>query len=613
MCGIIGYLGKSPALPVLLNGLHTLEYRGYDSAGLALNVNKHLSLWKQSGKVADLETHIGDLQDPIYKDAKCGIAHTRWATHGAPTEANAHPHLSAEGNIAVVHNGIVDNYLEIKDSLQQRGSHTFHSDTDTEVLAHLIGACYQTSLLEAVEMACQQIKGTFGLCVISSQEPEALVVARRGSPIAIGIGEEEIIVASDPISIVAYTKQVVYLEDNDIAYLDRSGKISIHAMGGPTVGRKIEDIGWLVGGADRGDFEHFMIKEIHDQSESMRNTIRGRLNHDDGTTYLSGLKMGPADLQRINELKIVACGTSLFAGLLGKYILEDVAGIPVEVKQAADFSDYPLANEHTLILAISQSGETADTLSAIREAKQRNLEVAAIVNSEGSTLARESGRGIYIHAGPEISVASTKAFGCQAITLQMLALKFGRSRHINREQGKEMLENIERTPELIESVVDNQAQIIAMAEQLAQYDKCFIIGRGFFYPVAMEGALKIKEVSYIHAEGYHSAELKHGPLALLGPDMPVIVLLHQRAQYKKMMIAIHECHSRGSPMFGLIGTDDNEAAAQLEHCIELPTAPAGTAAIVYTTALQLLAYHTARLRGCAIDQPRHLAKSVTVE
>ena len=614
MCGIVGCLGSAPALPILFNGLRKLEYRGYDSAGLALNIDHHLKAWKQAGKVADLEEHARFLyKDPLWSRATSGIAHTRWATHGEPNKENAHPHLSNDGHIAVVHNGIIDNYRELRESLLQKADHTFHSDTDTEILAHLIGSCYQDSLLKAVQNACRQVKGTFGLCCMASQEPGVMVVARRGSPIAIGIGEDNIVVASDPISIVAHTTKVVYLEDNDIVYLDSSGKTEIHSMDGYKVDRKLENIDWLSGGAERGNYDHFMIKEINDQPGAMRNTIRGRLNHDEGTAYLSGLRMDPVDLANVSDLKIVACGTSLYAGLLGKYILEDMAGIPTEVKQAADFSDHPLANNRTLVLAVSQSGETADTLGAIREAKQRNLKVAAIVNSEGSTLARECGRGVYIHAGPEISVASTKAFGCQAITLLMLALKFARARHINREQGQEMLEHIEHIPNLIEQVIANQQSIINMATVLTQYSNAILIGRGFYYPVAMEGALKIKEVSYIHAEGYHSAELKHGPLALLGKDMPVIVPIHTRAQHHKMITAINECRSRGSPILGIINQNDNEARSHMAQVVEIPVAPPIISAFVATTVLQLIAYHTARLRECPIDQPRHLAKSVTVE
>ena len=438
MCGIVAYLGRQPALPVLMSGLRKLEYRGYDSAGLALSKDNTISVWKQAGKVSDLENHIQPLyQDSVWSKAHSGIAHTRWATHGAPTAANAHPHCSEHGDIAVVHNGIIDNWQELKGSLLKRGDHSFHSETDTEILAHLIGLYSDMSLLEAVQIACTQVKGTFGLCCLSSREPQSLVVARRGSPLAVGIGDGEIVVASDPVSIVAHTTQVTYLEDNDIAYIDLSGKVDIRSITGDTVGRKVEKIDWLATGATKGEYEHFMLKEIHDQPESLRTTIRGRLDHEQGTAFLSGLKMNPGDLRHISELKIVACGTSLYAGMLGKYIIEDLAAIPVEVKQGADFSDHPLAHERALILAVSQSGETADTLNAIREAKQRGLEVAAIVNAEGSTLARETRRGIYIHAGPEISVASTKAFLCQSITLHMLALKFGRAHYINREQGRE--------------------------------------------------------------------------------------------------------------------------------------------------------------------------------
>ena len=616
MCGIVAYLGNKSALPVLLSGLHNLEYRGYDSTGIALVSGNQINSCKSKGKIQNLERKVRSLkQDSIWKNAICGIAHTRWATHGIPSEENSHPHFSKDGKIAIVHNGVINNYRELKTALENRGLENFKSSTDTEIFARLIGFHHKGNLLESVQSACLEIDGSFGICCISTDDPNKIVMARRGSPIIIGIGNGEIIIASDPIAIVSYTKQVIYLEDDDVASVDISGKVEILSLKGRSVERDQIKINWLSKVPEKGDFPHFMLKEIYDQPEAVSNSIRGRIDSKNQTAYLAGMKLTSKELSSIKSLKILGCGTSFYSGLLAKYAFEDFAELPTDVRQAADFYDYPLVDKGTFILAVSQSGETADTLNAAREAIQKNLPIAGIVNAEGSTLGREIDRGIYIHAGPEISVASTKAFICQSVTLSMLALKFARIRTMNLNKGRDFIGELEKLPDLIQEVLDNQDGIKKMAKKLSVYENCFLIGRGYFYPVALEAALKIKEISYIHAEGYHSAELKHGPLALLTEKMPVIALANDGGQQEKMILAISECRARKSPVFGTVikGKKGEQIKEMLNAYIEIPEASPLISAIVSTTALQLLAYHTACIRGCHIDQPRNLAKSVTVE
>jgi glucosamine--fructose-6-phosphate aminotransferase (isomerizing) len=612
MCGIVGYVGNKGAIDVLINGLKRLEYRGYDSAGVALIADHTLHVRKDKGKVVNVEKAVHDQWDEAFlKSAHTGIAHTRWATHGSPTAENAHPHTDQTGRLALVHNGIIENYLALRNQLTAKG-HTFKSQTDTEVLIHLIGELYQGNLFEAVCAALKHVEGTYGIAVVSSDTPDQIVVARKGSPLVIGVGEGETIVASDVAAIIAYTRQVIYLDDNDVAIIRASGA-EIRNINNVPVSREIAKIDWDAGTAEKSGYEHFMLKEINEQPDSIRNTIRGRLDDSMATAILSGLALTPRELSSIERVVILGCGTSLNAGMVGKYYFEELADLPTDVEQAAEYRyRNPIIRPHDLVIAISQSGETADTLAAVREAKQKGALVVGLCNVVGSTIARETGRGVYLHAGPEISVASTKAFTCQLTVLLMLALKIGRCRRLSRQQGLEICEEIHQIPDLIKAVLTRNDEIIAAAERYAQVKDFFFLGRGCLYPVAMEGALKLKEISYIHAEGYHAAELKHGPIALLDESVPVIAMLNDIAGREKMISNVQECRARHAPVIGIV-TDGNSESAPVDALIHVPKCSHLTAPIVTVVALQLFAYHMARIRNCPIDQPRNLAKSVTVE
>jgi len=611
MCGIVGYVGNKGAIDVLINGLKRLEYRGYDSAGVALVSGNALHIRKDRGKVKNLETKVHERWDDAFLNAAhTGIAHTRWATHGSPTEENAHPHTDQSGRLALVHNGIIENYLTLRNQLTTKG-HVFKSQTDSEVLIHLIGELFRGNLFEAVCAALKHVEGTYGIAVVSADAPDQIVVARKGSPLVIGVGEGETIVASDVAAIIAYTRQVIYLDDNDVAIIRTSGA-EIRNINNVPVSREIAKIDWDAGTAEKGGFEHFMLKEIHEQPDSINNTIRGRLDDSMATAILSGLALTSRELSSIERVVIVACGTSMNAGMVGKYYFEELADLPTDVEQAAEYRyRNPIIRPHDLVIAISQSGETADTLAAVREAKQKGALVVGLCNVVGSTIARETGRGVYLHAGPEISVASTKAFTCQLAVLLMLALKIGRCRRLSRQQGQEICEEIHRIPELIRSVLTRNEEVIAAAERYCQVKDFFFLGRGCLYPVALEGALKLKEISYIHAEGYHAAELKHGPIALLDSSFPVMALLNDIAGREKMISNVQECRARQAPVIGIVS--DGDAAAPVDAMIHIPKCSHLTAPIVTAVALQLFAYHMARLRHCPIDQPRNLAKSVTVE
>ena len=612
MCGIVGYVGNKGAIDVLINGLKRLEYRGYDSAGVALIAENAIHLRKDKGKVQNLENAVhAQWTDAFLKTAHTGISHTRWATHGSPTAENAHPHCDQTGRLAMVHNGIIENYLALRNQLTAKG-HTFKSETDSEVLSHLIGELYRGNLFDAVCAALKHVEGTYGIAVISADTPGEIVVARKGSPLVIGVGEGETIVASDVAAIIAYTRQVIYLDDNDVAIVRASG-VEIRNIHNVPVSREIAKIDWDAGTAEKGGFEHFMLKEIHEQPDSINNSIRGRLDDTMATAILSGLALTPRELSSIERVVIVACGTSLNAGMVGKYYFEELADLPTDVEQAAEYRyRNPIIRPHDLVIAISQSGETADTLAAVREAKQKGALVVGLCNVVGSTIARETGRGVYLHAGPEISVASTKAFTCQLSVLLMLALKIGRCRRLSRQQGLEICADIHQIPELIKSVLARNNEVIAVAERYAQVRDFFFLGRGCLYPVAMEGALKLKEISYIHAEGYHAAELKHGPIALLDKSVPVMALLNDIAGREKMISNVQECRARHAPVIGIV-TEGSSDSAPVDAMIHIPKCSHLTAPIVTVVALQLFAYHMARIRNCPIDQPRNLAKSVTVE
>ncbi len=613
MCGIVGYIGKADAATVLINGLRRLEYRGYDSAGVAILDDDRVRISKSPGKVAKLsERAHADWPPDLFHRSAVGIAHTRWATHGPPTEVNAHPHLDQSGDLAIVHNGIIENYRALRARLEGNGHH-FYSETDTEVLIHLIGDCDKGDLFQAVCDALHQVNGTFGIAVLSSREPGKIITARRGSPIVIGIGDGETIIASDAAAIVAHTQQVIYLDDNDIAIVT-ADSIDIRDLNNCPVTREVAALGLDAAAAEKGGFDHFMLKEIHEQPDSLANAIRGRLDFDLGTAVLSGMGTSPRELAELSRVVLIGCGTSLHAGLVGEYAFEDLADIHAEVQQAAEFRyRNPILGSRDLVVAISQSGETADTLAAVREANQKGAFVMSLCNVIGSTIARETGRGVYLHAGPEISVASTKAFTCQVAVLLMMALKLGRGRRFSRDEGTKLAHEIESIPALVAKVVQQNERIAQIAAGYAQAEHAYFIGRGPMFPVALEGALKLKEISYIHAEGYHAAELKHGPIALLEKGTPVIALAADVPGMDKTLGNIEECRARGARILGIVTEGDHETAECMDDFIAIPRCHPLVATIPAVVALQLFAYHIARHRGCEIDQPRNLAKSVTVE
>ena len=615
MCGIFGYCGpRHPLAELLIEGLRRLEYRGYDSAGLAVRTPDGVRVVKSVGPVRHLEARLREegWDARGASDWGVGIAHTRWATHGPPTEANAHPHSDVRHRIFLVHNGILDNYEAHKGRLMARGVR-FESETDTEVLANLIGERYERDLAQAVAAALREVTGTFGLAVISAEEPDRLVVARRGSPIVLGIGDGETLVASDVTPILPFTNRVIYLEDNEVAEISPRG-VEIRNLDNIPVRRDMHQVEWSVDAAEKGGYAHFMLKEIFEQPRAIEDTVRGRLDWERASARLDGLKLTPREMAAFSRIILTACGTSLHAAMVGEYYLEDLAGRPVEVAQAAEFRyRNPIIERDTLVVAISQSGETADTLAAVREAQNKGAVVASICNVVGSTIARETGRGIYLHAGPEISVASTKAFSCQVAVLLLLALKFGRMNRLSPSAGEAILREVERLPARVQEVLDGAEAIREVAERYATARDFFYIGRGLLYPVALEGALKLKEISYIHAEGYHAAELKHGPLALLEESVPVLALAPRTPGYERMLANIQECRARGAPVIALRTRGDEEVGRVADAVLEIPECSEWAYPIVATVALQLLAYYAARARGCPIDQPRHLAKSVTVE
>jgi glucosamine--fructose-6-phosphate aminotransferase (isomerizing) len=613
MCGIVGYIGKADAATVLINGLRRLEYRGYDSAGLAIMDEGQLRVTKAPGKVSVLSEQARATWT-AERLARCttGIAHTRWATHGPPTEVNAHPHLDQSGEIALVHNGIIENYRSLRAHLEGKGHH-FVSETDTEVLVHLIGEYDKGDLFQAVCDALHRVEGTFGIAVLSAREPDQIITARRGSPIIIGVGDGETIIASDAAAILAHTQRVIYLDDDDIAIV-KADSVDIRDLHNIPVTREIAQLGLDSAAAEKSGFDHFMLKEIHEQPDSLANAIRGRLDFNLGSSVLAGMGTSPRELAELGRVVLIGCGTSLHAGLVGEYAFEDLADINAEVQQAAEFRyRNPILGSRDLVVAISQSGETADTLAAVREAKQKGAFVMSLCNVVGSTIARETGRGVYLHAGPEISVASTKAFTCQVAVLLMMALKLGRGRRFSREAGIHFAQEIEAAPALIGRVLEQNDRIAEIAKTYAHQEHAFFIGRGPMYPVALEGALKLKEISYIHAEGYHAAELKHGPIALLEKGTPVIAIACDIPGKHKTLGNIEECRARGARILGIVTEEDEEAAACMDDFITIPRCHPLVATLPAVVALQLFAYHVACVRGCEIDQPRNLAKSVTVE
>ena len=609
MCGIVGYVGPRFAADILLEGLRRMEYRGYDSAGIAVINGEGIKVRKAAGKLAILSEQLKNGGKPL---GTVGIGHTRWATHGAPTTPNAHPHLDKTGRIALIHNGIIENASAIRTLLTRRG-HVFQSETDTEVLAHLVGELYDGSLEEAVAAALRDIEGAYGIAVICADEPDLLVAARNGSPLLLGIGEKEFFVASDASAILEHTRSVVYLDDGEMAVLTRDG-YRVRNLTQEEIEKPVSQIEWDLQTIERGGFAHFMLKEIFEQPDSVANTMRGHLLDSEGTTRVKGINLTDDELKRIERIVITACGTSWHAGLIGEYLLEELARIPVEVEYASEFRyRNPVLDDGTLVIAISQSGETADTLAAIREAKRRGARTIGLVNVVGSSLAREVDGGLYLRAGPEVGVASTKAFSCQVTALVLFALRLARLRNLSVVQGRKIIEGLKELPDLIRRVLDRAPEVEQLARMFEGTSNALYLGRGLNFPVALEGALKLKEISYIHAEGYPAAEMKHGPIALIDENMPVVFIAPKDATYQKIVSNVEEVKARGGRVIALVTEGDTEIARIADAVFEIPETNDLLTPILTCVPLQLLAYYVAVHRGCNVDQPRNLAKSVTVE
>jgi glucosamine--fructose-6-phosphate aminotransferase (isomerizing) len=608
MCGIIGYIGTRGATPLLLEGLKRMEYRGYDSAGVAVMNGSGVETRKAAGKISRLEAALN--ASPV--DGDMGIGHTRWATHGAPNECNAHPHIDCKGNIAVVHNGIIENSGTLKKELIAHG-HTFVSETDTEVIAHLIEEAFDGNLEDAVIEALWQIEGTYGIAVVSSKDKNKIVAARKGSPLLIGLGDGEYYVASDVSAILAQTREVVYLDDGDVAVLTRDG-YTILDQRAQQLERRVSKIDWDLDQIERGGFDHFMLKEIFEQPATVENCMRGRLLRDQGTSKLGGLNMTDEELLRFDNILITACGTSWHSALIGEHMLESLARIPVEVEYASELRyRNPIVTDKTLCIVISQSGETADTLAAMREAKARGARTYGIVNVVGSTIARESDGGIYVHAGPEIGVASTKAFTSQVIALLLFTLKLARLRNLSMVDGREIIEEMLKLPSKIQSILDRAAEIETIAEEFKNAQNFLYLGRGYSFPTALEGALKLKEISYIHAEGYPAAEMKHGPIALIDEKMPVVFITPHDSVFDKVVSNVQEVKARGGRVIAITTRDEEVLAGKLDYEFRIPETKDMLTPVLASVPLQLLAYYIAVKRGANVDQPRNLAKSVTVE
>ncbi len=610
MCGIVGYIGRSNNVgDILLEGLKRLEYRGYDSAGIAIVRDGALFTDKMPGKIKELEEVLKD------KDlsGNLGIAHTRWATHGEPNRINAHPHYSADGKIALVHNGIIENYQTLKKSLQAEGRE-FVSETDTEVLAHLIERFYDGDDLEfAVQRALEVVEGTYGILVISASEPNKIVAARNGSPVVFGVGDDEYIIASDVAALLKHTRQVIYLEDQQMVVATPK-HFTTMTVQNEYVEHQIQEVDWDLEQIEKGGFDHFMLKEIFEQPETIRNAMRGRLIAETGHAKLGGLNMSEEELREVKRMVILGCGTSWHAGLLGEYMIEEKVRIPVEVEYASEFRyRNPVLEDGTLVFAISQSGETVDTLAALREAKNRGSHCMGIVNVVGSTIARESNAGVYIHAGPEIGVASTKAFTSQISVLALLALMFGRQRNLSQSEGLDMIAAMHALPDQVSQILEANDKIKDISEKYHMHDNFLYLGRGPNYPVALEGALKLKEISYVHAEGYPAAEMKHGPIALIDENMPVVIICPRDAAYQKIVGNINEVKARHGKVIAITTEGNDEIIKMADHVIFIPKTLDFLYPILTVIPLQLMAYHIAVLRGCHVDQPRNLAKSVTVE
>lgn len=612
MCGIVGYIGTKEAFPILLKGLKRLEYRGYDSAGIAL-LNGDLTVYKKAGKVSELEK----VTDGQKLNATIGIGHTRWATHGEPNDRNAHPHLSQSGNLAIIHNGIIENYAAIKEELQKRG-YTFHSDTDTEVLVNLIEEVWKqdkSTLEDAVRVALNEVVGAYAIVVIDKDNPNQLIAARKGSPLVIGVGDDEFFIASDASPIIEYTKNVVYLDDQEYGVVNRDGSFTIKTLGNIKKSPAIKTLEMSLEAIEKGGFEHFMLKEIYEQPKAIEDSLRGRMNAQQGWIKLGGLSEYINRIDNAKRFLVTACGTSWHSGLIGEYLIEDLARVPVEVEYASEFRyRNPVINESDVVIAISQSGETADTLAAIELAKERQALIYGICNVIGSSIARTSHAGSYTHAGPEIGVASTKAFSTQICMLTLIALQIAQQKGtVSTSKLREILYELENIPKKIEETLKLDAQIKELAAIYKDASNFLYLGRGYNFPVALEGALKLKEISYIHAEGYPAAEMKHGPIALIDEEMPVVFLATNHSAYEKIVSNVQEVKARKGKIIAVVNKGDTQIRALADHIIEVPETEEILSPLVTIVPLQLLAYHIAILRGCNVDQPRNLAKSVTVE
>ena len=613
MCGIVGYVGRNQACSILIEGLKRLEYRGYDSAGVCIQNDGQLACAKMPGRISCLEERLaGDGGDPA---GTMGIAHTRWATHGAPTEENAHPHMDASERIALVHNGIIENYATLKKYLEENG-HVFRSQTDTEVLARMVGAFYDDgceNLEQAVQAALQEVSGTYGIAVICRDEPGKMVVARKGSPLIVGVGTDEYVVASDASAIVEHTANVIYLNDNEMAIITPE-RIRTTTIDNVPVTKEVSQVEWSLEQIAKGGFEHFMLKEIFEQPDVVRQALSGRIDVREMRVNLGGLSNIARELVRMRKFVLTGCGTAWHAGLVGEYLFEDLARIPTEVEYASEFRyRNPIVEDRTAVLAISQSGETADTLAAVREAAEKGAMTLGIVNVVGSTIARETDSGVYLHAGPEIGVASTKAFTCQLVVETLMALMLGRRRFMSQTTLCQYLEALQQIPDRIASVLEQSDYIREIAEQNVEFNNWLFLGRGYQYPVALEGALKLKEISYIHAEGLPAAEMKHGPIALIHEGMPVVFVAPRCATYDKVVSNIEEVRARGGKVIAVATEGDDQIGRYADNVVFVPDCPAPLQPMLTVVPLQLLAYHAAAARGCNVDKPRNLAKSVTVE
>ena len=613
MCGIVAYIGNKQAYPILIKGLQRLEYRGYDSAGVAIIDNKELNVYKCKGKVGDLVTFIG--HNNI--NGTIGIGHTRWATHGVPNDVNAHPQYSATKNMVMIHNGIIENYGPLKEELRKRG-HIFLSDTDTEVLIHLIEDVKQkenVKLGEAIRIALNQVVGAYSIVILSKENPDELFAAKKGSPMVIGIGQDEFFIASDATPIVEYTKNVVYMEDEEIAYIQRGKELKIKTIKNKAKTPYVQELEMKLEALEKGGYDHFMLKEIYEQPRSIKDSMRGRLSSEKGIVNLGGITEYEQKFINAKRIIFIACGTSWHAGLVGEYLFEDLARIPVEVEYASEFRyRNPIVYEDDVVIAISQSGETADTLAAIELAKSKGATIIGICNVVGSSIARATHAGSYTHAGPEIGVASTKAFTAQVTVLTLMALRIAYLKGtISSSRFHELLNELEAIPAKVERVLLKNEQIKFIADIYKNSTNALYLGRGYSFPVALEGALKLKEISYIHAEGYPAAEMKHGPIALIDEEMPVFVIATKGTSYEKVVSNIQEVKARKGKIIAIVTEGDKQVTEMADYTIEVPETDEILVPLVSVVPLQLLSYHIAVMRGCNVDQPRNLAKSVTVE